>query len=123
MGYATQVGTKVAMLARLSRQVEQNAKLGTPDSLKACLNDRRAIAELMVGLQGDCDAMIATIAEPEQPAARSELRTLFSRLRSSLAILQAEWPVVEIARNPAGYDRAKQSFIAMSKHSLHGLPN
>lgn len=101
---------KVEQLATLSHRVEVNAKLGTPEALKSCLDDRRAIAELMTGLRVDCDTMIDALPAAVQSSSREELRVLFNRLRSSLALLQAEWPVVEIARNPEGYDRAKQSF-------------
>jgi hypothetical protein len=74
------------------------------------LDDRRLIAELMAGLRAECEAMIDGLLDAAQAPARKDLRALFNGLCTSLALLQAEWPVVEISRNPAGYDQAKQSF-------------
>jgi hypothetical protein len=105
-----EVGRKIEELAKVSRRVANNAKVGTPEALIACIEDRRQIASLMVGLQADCDIMISALPDAAQLKTREMFRPIFNKLRSSMALLQAEWPVVEIARDPAGYDRARQSF-------------
>jgi hypothetical protein len=74
------------MLAALSHRVESKAKLGTPEALKKCLDDRRAIAELMVAPRVDCDAMIDALPEAAQSSVREDFRALLNGLRSSFAL-------------------------------------